>query len=179
MVGRTGLTTSGVERFMFREDGAVSRYRAVAAAFIAVVMLAVSSCSDEGPDNPDTGVLYEGDVAVLLETEPCCESGGGIGIGGVLSVVQGCVGFVSGGEPTVIVFPVGTSVRGQGDRMVLTVGGKKFRIGDKFGAGSRNAGTGTLADFGQLAEQAPASCHGLAVRPLEEFDHRPDVAVAE
>ena len=164
---------------MSRQDGVVLSYRGITAAFIAVVMLAVSSCSDEGSENPDTDVLYGGEVAVLLETEPCCESGGGVGIGGVLSVVQGCVGFVSGGEPTVIVFPAGTSVRGQGVEMVLTVGGKAFRIGDRFDAGSRSAGTGTLAEFGELDEQAPASCHGLAVRALEEFDRRPDVAVAE
>ncbi len=112
--------------------------------------------------NPDTKVVKVGGAYVLMETEQYTGDIGGVGISSTLTLVDHCVGFGEPGHEVLAIFPPGTRVTGSGERMVIHVGDRNFRIGDTFMGGTRQNGDGaggvSLSTFGDLAHQAPQSC---------------------
>lgn len=111
-----------------------------------------------------------GSVSVLSETEAFTGASGGVWVFGNLMLVGGrCVGFLFGGQPTLIVFPKGTSVAGRGRGLVISVAGVQLRLGDRFTAGSRESESRSLSSYGNLDDQAPAECRDYKALPVDEF----------
>lgn len=142
-----------------------SRPATAAGIALAAVLLTTSCGSGVG-----TEVVNAGPVSVLRETEPSTGASGGVGVFGRLRLIGGrCVGFTFATEPTLIIFPDGTSVSGKGDQLVITVNGTPLHLGDRFTAGSRNSGSRPLSEFGDLSDQVPSVCKKYKALPVDGF----------
>jgi hypothetical protein len=137
----------------------------------ALVTAAATACS--GSSEPDTSVVYAGDVAVLMETEEFEGDVGGQGVAGTLALVgdEGCVGFAGGDPGVLIVFPPHTTVSGSDDDLVIAVDGVELRLGDRFDGGTRfnESGTADLSALGDLEDQVPEQCRDLLATPVDGF----------
>jgi hypothetical protein len=97
-------------------------------------------------------VLVEGRDLNLTGTDEA-----GVGIAGTLGLVADrCVGFVSDGEGSVIVWPAGTSVSGSGEDLTITSEGETVRLGDQVEGGSLQRN-----DFPEFDGRLPAACRGF------------------
>jgi hypothetical protein len=134
--------------------------RAMTGAGCAVLAALAAGCGTN--TDPDTQVVKAGDAYVLMETEEYTGDVGGQGIYSTLALVGHCVGFGSSGHEVLAVFPQGTSVTGSGERLVIHVGDRSFRLGDSFTGGTRlnedDANGVPLSTYGDLVRQVPESC---------------------
>ena len=105
-------------------------------------------------------VIEAGSAVVLVEGRDLNLTGtdeAGVGIAGTLGLVgDRCVGFVSDGDGSVIVWPAGTSVSGSGEDLTITSEGKTVRLGDQVEAGSLQR-----SDFPEFDGRLPDACRGF------------------
>ena len=89
------------------------------------------------------------------------------GMGGVLTVVDGCLGFSA---DDLIVFPPGARLSAQDGLPTVTVDGVTLHVGDTFDSDTRGSGTPEpLDELGDLADQAPETCRHHRAVPMEDF----------
>jgi hypothetical protein len=120
------------------------------------------------------GSTDSGDVSALVEQKPFTKAVAGVEVGGKLVLVANrCVGFVwQHNDPTVIVFPAGTSVTGHGQNVVIHVNGENLGLGDGFAAGTSGPGARSVAGLeSSLVDPAPGACRDSPVVSLDQFQH--------
>jgi hypothetical protein len=118
------------------------------------------------------GSKDSGDVSALVEQTPFTKAVAGVEVGGKLILVANrCVGFVwQHNEPTVIVFPAGTSVTGRGQDVVIHVNGETLSLGDGFAAGTWGPVATSVAGLeGSLVDPVPEACRDSPVVSLNQF----------
>lgn len=104
-------------------------------------------------------VVREGNVVIAIEGHDLTwwnDFSIGVGIIGTLGLVgDRCVGFVSseGSGGTVIVWPAGTEIVGEGPTMTIRSEGKTVRIGQQVVAGSAFG-----HDFAGIRKELPREC---------------------
>ena len=137
---------------------------------LTVLAVAATAACSSGL-HPGTQALDAGGVSVLRLNENFEGASGGVGVFGSLQLVgHRCLGFVMGNEPTLLVFPPGTSVTGSGASVVIHVQGTTLRLGDRFSGGSMFNEPEPLSFFGGLGTEVPSSCRELRAVAFEP-DH--------
>lgn len=137
----------------------MSGRRAVRIGFALALVLAMTSAAFWWWGR--ARVIQAGSAVVLVEGRDLNLTGtggeAGVGIGGTLGLVgDRCVGFVSDGEGSVIVWPAGTSVSGSGKDLTITSEGKTVRLGDQV-----EGGTLQRNDFPEFDGHLPDACQGF------------------
>lgn len=137
---------------------------------LALLAIAATPACSNGL-HPGTQAVDAGGVSVLRLNGNFGGASGGVGVFGSLGLVgHHCVGFVMGSEPTLLVFPPGTSVTGSGSDVVIHVQGTNLRLGDHFSGGSLFYEPKSLSLFGDLGTEVPSSCRELRAVAFEP-DH--------
>lgn len=105
-------------------------------------------------------LVADADVVALVDGREIALAYGssGVGLGGRLVLVADrCIGLepVDGSEPRILLWPGGTSVHRDGERVVVESNGRRFTVGERLDAGSEQR-TGLAG----LEDLLPEPCRG-------------------